>query len=1270
MTAGKQNFYFIMLQAFTKRFCLLTVVMLLSVVNALAQVAQIGDKQYASLADAIAAVQANGEETTITMLANETVAEELTIATGMNITLELNGKTISEVCSKSGTSALITNKGTLTIQDNTDVNKDGSGTGKITYTNGNPDTQSIPGYASNTIINHGSLTLSSGYIENTTNGGYAAYTVDNVTNGNLYTPTFIMSGGKLFNSYTDAVRMFLNSTNNLNKVTISGGILDSDKASGRVVVMHMPSKALGKGELNIEGGSINGKVNAWSAANAGGVEDRFSDEQYANVKINITGGNIGSLSFAEMANTELRANSLVVTGGTYEVDPSAYVAEGYEAVKNNNDTWTVQEATAKVAQIGNVKYATLAEAIAAVPTDGTETTITMLADAAANTGVTIAANQNIVLELNGKVISVTTNSTKSYALITNKGTLTINDNTDTNKDGTGTGKITTTATDPDGQDWPGYASNTITNNGTLIINSGYIENSTTNGVAAYTVDNQTNGNLFTPTFTMNGGKLYNGYTDAIRQFLNSTTCLNKVVINGGVIASAKNGRIVVFQNSNAKLNKGELDITGGTILGNVGGWSAANNTYNFTDEQYDAISINISGGTMNAIVFADYMDNATLRAQAVVVTGGTYSVDPTTYVAEGYEAVNNNNGTWTVQKATYVAQIGSVKYATLAEAIAAATSGQTITLLADCETGSSYDISTPLKIAYTGTILDLNGKTLTVNNNFSFCVTASNVTVKNGTIASAENTAKATKLNSYILVIGGVEKDATISGVTIENVTTQGGISVGGSSDAAVKGIAANTVIKDCNVLSGDYYAVCSQNESTVTINGGQYTANTASSYSKVLQASFQGDDGPEGTISVVAGTFTGAIAASNQNLISITGGTYSVDPTAFVATGYEAVNNGDGTWTVKGSGEEFANDVKDENNNVVATETVTVNEEGEATITKVEIAQEGVKNVTVSAAIGSAEVTEIAADAFKSLANNTTVQTIDLSSTKVELSGSREGHAVLGDIPETALIYLPSTSSEVTGTNVVIKAADQEYTCADFKIVDKKDYSVPTPFTATKATFDREFVEGQYSTICLPFDVPKENIPGKIYSFTKVEGSNVIMTEETGDYLQANVPYILTPSKGEAIGETSNVTVQMDNAATLDANGTYSFIGVYEKYAFTADDYASGAVYGYAGQSTSTISAGTFVKFAGNSYVPGMRAYLKYTGGTSAAPGIDKAPANLPQRLNVILRSATGETTDILGLDLTTDESGAPVYNLSGQRVNNPEKGIYIKNGKKVIIK
>ncbi|MBQ6247227.1 MAG: hypothetical protein IJK04_10200, partial [Kiritimatiellae bacterium] len=145
---------------------------------------------------------------------------------------------------------------------------------------------------------------------------------------------------------------------------------------------------------------------------------------------------------------------------------------------------TTESAQPSVAQIGTTKYKTLAEAIAAVSTDGTETTITMIADEAVVAGVTVAAGQNIVLELNGKTISGNTDSTSHYALITNRGTLTIQDNTDTNKDGTGTGLITTYITNPDTGDVPSYASNTISNFGNLTVKSGKIVNNGS-GYACY-----------------------------------------------------------------------------------------------------------------------------------------------------------------------------------------------------------------------------------------------------------------------------------------------------------------------------------------------------------------------------------------------------------------------------------------------------------------------------------------------------------------------------------------------------------------------------------------------------------------------------------------------------------------------------------------------------------------------------------------------------------------------------------------------------------------
>lgn len=96
-----------------------------------------------------------------------------------------------------------------------------------------------------------------------------------------------------------------------------------------------------------------------------------------------------------------------------------------------------------------MKYKTLAEAVAAVPTDGTETTITMIASEAINvvgSAITIPATKNVILDLNGYQVVGTAESGSTSALITNKGTLTIKDSSDTHADGTGTGQLISSAT--------------------------------------------------------------------------------------------------------------------------------------------------------------------------------------------------------------------------------------------------------------------------------------------------------------------------------------------------------------------------------------------------------------------------------------------------------------------------------------------------------------------------------------------------------------------------------------------------------------------------------------------------------------------------------------------------------------------------------------------------------------------------------------------------------------------------------------------------------
>lgn len=113
---------------------------------------------------------------------------------------------------------------------------------------------------------------------------------------------------------------------------------------------------------------------------------------------------------------------------------------------NKNTTVTVAgekvfepKATASAAaQIGETTYETLAEAIAAATAGQT---VTLLTDLDLSTkGLTIAANKDVTLDLNGKTLKVANTNSGNIKVF---GKLTLQDSTDTDKNGTGTGKVWT-----------------------------------------------------------------------------------------------------------------------------------------------------------------------------------------------------------------------------------------------------------------------------------------------------------------------------------------------------------------------------------------------------------------------------------------------------------------------------------------------------------------------------------------------------------------------------------------------------------------------------------------------------------------------------------------------------------------------------------------------------------------------------------------------------------------------------------------------------------
>lgn len=206
---------------------LLTLVAMLASTSMFAQTAKIGETEYASLADAVAAVTTS-EPTTITMIANENInvaTSPLTITATQNVTIDLNGKVVVGNCESATTSALITNWGTLKLKDSSDTDANGTGTGKM-CAGANPawiyeGGENYAGsYASNVIANRGNLTIESGYYESNT-AGSAAYVIDNYTNG-----VAVINGGHLYNFYTSAIRLFCTDANKENSLTVNGGIIE------------------------------------------------------------------------------------------------------------------------------------------------------------------------------------------------------------------------------------------------------------------------------------------------------------------------------------------------------------------------------------------------------------------------------------------------------------------------------------------------------------------------------------------------------------------------------------------------------------------------------------------------------------------------------------------------------------------------------------------------------------------------------------------------------------------------------------------------------------------------------------------------------------------------------------------------------------------------------------------------------------------------------------------------------------------------------------
>ena len=715
-------------------------------------VAEIGSQGYKFLTEAIDAAQ-DGQ--TVTLLADAT--KDVVIS--KSITLDLGGKTLTNT--NAGNATISVQSGTVTVKNgnvkggtgyyNIEAKKDANLTlTDVTATAGNT--------GSSMIDNWGTLTITSG-------------------------------------TYTGGLNVVKSEEDS--KLTITGGTFELSYATNGYtgVIFAYGDTTISGGEF-IQSLTTTGRWNHPTVVLTGVVEGHTAITR-------VTGGHfVNKMSGESIFRGVGKATSdnFKVSGGTFNKSiPDAYCADGFIPTKNADGTYGVKEGKF-VAEVGSTGYETLDEAIAAANASTKSATIYLRENITVDHQLVIenAKGKAITLNLESFTLTSTYAINKaikngSYALVNNTP-LTIENGTFAAGQARAIGALATltlrdkaTVTQ---QLTGGHACVAFCADGKTYT----IKDSTIEGAyAVCSFANNATIRITGSTLTGTGNTLYhNGSNYGLKLTVTDTTITSSgscgVYISGSTSAQSNAG------NQNGAGGYQQAIFTGCTISGALNGVEVK-----YTDLTLDGCTVSTTAKDANykqdnngpagsgfAVVSTDNaMNNVTPKPEGTIIikgtgkytgpvglgslksvketyadfadetikiSGGTFTTEvPAAYCADGFIPTKNVDGTYGVKEGKFVAEVGSTKYETLAEAIAAAQEGQTVTLLADVADCGSLTISKNIT-------LDGSGHNMPGN-------AAADVTIRN---VNFKDIANGNKLSAFYF--SQVKGKLTITGCTFDSI--------------------------------------------------------------------------------------------------------------------------------------------------------------------------------------------------------------------------------------------------------------------------------------------------------------------------------------------------------------------------------------------------------------------------------------------------------------------------------------------------------------------
>lgn len=251
------------------------------------------------------------------------------------------------------------------------------------------------------------------------------------------------------------------------------------------------------------------------------------------------------------------------------------------------------------------------------------------------------------------------------------------------------------------------------------------------------------------------------------------------------------------------------------------------------------------------------------------------------------------------------------------------------------------------------------------------------------------------------------------------------------------------------------------------------------------------------------------------------------------------------------------------------------------------------------------------------------------------------------------------TNSSQTRATKIIVTVEVPK--AKNYTLDETKTDNIIETYENANVTLQRTLEASHWNSFCVPFALDKDQVTqyfGEGTQLRTYEGrcENNIVYFATVANIEAGKPYIMKP--GNAVVKNPTFEGVSMVATGLDTNGNPQAVG-------DASTVQMKGIYNHVTlvQDKTNIYIGAGNKFyypadAEACQMNGLRAYFIVPEGTD----IKKLRANLD-----------GATTS-LGEIFDTEESNTPVYNLQGQCVGNSlstlKSGIYVQNGKKVVVK